>query len=58
MNNATLTLPPVAELEERLRAVRQEAAMTRKLLRIRRHLDAAEEARRRREQRDPPTPPG
>jgi hypothetical protein len=40
-----LTLPPADELEARLRAARQEAVLVKRLLRIRRDLDAAEQAR-------------
>jgi hypothetical protein len=47
---ATLTLPPVPELVARLQAAREEAARVKKLLKVRRDLDAAEEARRRREE--------
>jgi hypothetical protein len=45
---ATLELPPARELEERLEAARREAALVKRLLKVRRDLDAAEEARRRR----------
>jgi hypothetical protein len=45
---ATLTLPPVPELVARLQAAREEAARVKRLLKVRRDLDAAEEARRRR----------
>jgi hypothetical protein len=44
----TLELPPADELERRLRATREEATVLRRLLRTRKDLDAAEQARRRR----------
>jgi hypothetical protein len=52
-NAATLTLPPAEELEARLQVIREEAARVKKLLKVRRDLDAAEEARRQRLQADP-----
>jgi hypothetical protein len=51
---STLELPSAHELETRLQAAREEAARLKKLLRIRRDLDAAEEARRRRLLTDTP----
>jgi hypothetical protein len=44
----TLELPPVDELRQRLEMARAEAATIKRLLKVRRDLDAAEEARRRR----------
>jgi hypothetical protein len=43
---ATLELPQACELEARLRAARDEAARCKRLLKVRRDLDAAEQARR------------
>ena len=37
---ATLELPPIGELEARLRAAREEAARCKRLLKVRRDLDA------------------
>jgi hypothetical protein len=45
---ASLTVPPVPELEARLRQAREEAATVKRLLKIRRDLDAAADAERRR----------
>jgi hypothetical protein len=53
-STAPLELPPASELEARLQAARQEAALVKRLLKVRRDLDAAEEARRRRLLTDTP----
>jgi hypothetical protein len=50
VTTATLELPPAAELESRLRAAREEAACCKRLLKVRRDLDLAEAARRRRKE--------
>jgi hypothetical protein len=42
---ATLELPPAAVLEARLQAARDEAMRVKRLLKVRRDLDAAEQAR-------------
>jgi hypothetical protein len=46
VTTATLELPTAAELEARLQAAREEAARCKRLLKVRRDLDAAEQARR------------
>jgi hypothetical protein len=46
--DTTAQLPPAEELERRLQAAREEATVVRRLLKIRKDLDAAAEAERRR----------
>jgi hypothetical protein len=46
---ARLELPSASELEARLQAAREEATRCKRLLKVRRDLDAAEQARSRRE---------